>query len=83
MADFFIRRPIVAIVIAIITVIAGLVSLLGLPVAQFPDIVPPLIQVNAVYTGADAVTIEKSVIKDRDLRFRFVHQFTVEPDFHV
>ena len=61
MADFFIRRPIVAIVIAIITVIAGLVSLLGLPIAQFPDIVPPLIQVNATYTGADAVNIEKSV----------------------
>jgi HAE1 family hydrophobic/amphiphilic exporter-1 len=60
-ADFFIRRPIVAMVIAILTVLAGLVALVGLPVAQFPDIVPPLIQINAVYTGADAVTIEQSV----------------------
>ena len=61
MSDFFIRRPIVAMVIAILTVIAGLVALVGLPVAQFPDIVPPLIQVNASYTGADALTIEQSV----------------------
>ena len=61
MADFFIRRPIVAMVIAILTVLAGLVAMLGLPIAQFPDIVPPLIQINATYTGADAVTIEQSV----------------------
>jgi HAE1 family hydrophobic/amphiphilic exporter-1 len=60
-ADFFIRRPIVAMVIAILTVLAGLVAMLGLPIAQFPDIVPPLIQINATYTGADAVTIEQSV----------------------
>lgn len=61
MARFFINRPIVAVVIAILMVLAGLVSLVGLPVAQFPDIVPPLIQVNASYTGADALTIEQSV----------------------
>ena len=61
MADFFIRRPIVAMVIAILTVLAGLVAMLGLPIAQFPDIVPPLIQINATYTGADAITIEQSV----------------------
>ncbi len=61
MAQFFINRPIVAMVIAILMVLGGLVALVGLPVAQFPDIVPPLIQVNAVYTGADAVTIEQSV----------------------
>lgn len=61
MAQFFINRPIVAMVIAIITVLAGLVALTGLPIAQFPDIVPPLIQVNANYTGADAITIEQSV----------------------
>jgi HAE1 family hydrophobic/amphiphilic exporter-1 len=60
-AKFFINRPIVAIVIAIITVIAGLVAMQGLPIAQFPNIAPPLISVNATYTGADAVTIEKSV----------------------
>ncbi len=61
MAAFFIRRPIVAIVIAIITVIAGGVAMLGLPVAQFPDIVPPEIQVKATYTGADALTIEQQM----------------------
>ncbi len=61
MSRFFVQRPIVAIVIAIITVIGGLVAMLGLPIAQFPAIVPPLIFVSATYTGADAVTIEESV----------------------
>src|SRR5216684_1795775 len=61
MSRFFIGRPIVAIVIAIVTVIAGLVALGGLPVAQFPDIVPPQIIVSTTYPGADAVTIEQSV----------------------
>ena len=61
MAAFFIRRPIVAIVIAIATVIGGIVSLRSLPVAQFPDIVPPQIIVAGTFTGADALTIEQSV----------------------
>src|SRR6187397_381293 len=61
MAAFFIRRPIVAIVIAIVTVLGGLVSLRSLPVAQFPNIVPPQIIVTATYNGADAQTIEQSV----------------------
>jgi len=58
---FFIRRPIVAMVIAIITVIIGLVAIAGLPVAQYPNIVPPEILVQATYVGADALTIEQSV----------------------
>ncbi|RIL08095.1 MAG: hydrophobe/amphiphile efflux-1 family RND transporter [Proteobacteria bacterium] len=58
---FFVRRPIVAIVISIVTVIGGLVAMGGLPIAQFPEIVPPEIQVSATYTGADALTIEQSV----------------------
>jgi HAE1 family hydrophobic/amphiphilic exporter-1 len=58
---FFINRPIVAIVIAIITLIAGLVSMAGLPIAQFPEIVPPQIIVSTSYTGADALTIEQAV----------------------
>ena len=53
MAEFFVRRPIVAIVIAIITVLAGLVAMRGLPEAQFPDIVPPQIIVSTVYPGAE------------------------------
>jgi len=61
MSNFFIRRPIVAMVIAIITVIIGLVSMAGLPVAQFPNIVPPQIQVQTTYVGADALTVEQSV----------------------
>ena len=60
-SKFFINRPVVSMVIAIITVIGGLVAMRGLPVAQFPDIVPPQIIVNTTYTGADAVTIEQSV----------------------
>jgi len=60
-SKLFINRPIVAMVIAIITVIGGLVAMWGLPVAQFPEIVPPQIIVNTTFTGADAVTIEQSV----------------------
>src|SRR6267142_1334942 len=61
MSKFFINRPIVAMVIAIITVIVGLVTLLGLPVAQFPKIIPPEIFIQANYVGADEQTIEQSV----------------------
>jgi hydrophobic/amphiphilic exporter-1 (mainly G- bacteria), HAE1 family len=61
MSKFFINRPIVAIVIAIITVIVGTVVVLSLPVAQFPSIAPPEVQVSAIYVGADAQTIEQSV----------------------
>src|SRR3982751_6385773 len=61
MSRFFIRRPIVAIVIAIVTVLGGLVSLAGLPISQFPQIVPPQISVISNYPGADSLTIEQSV----------------------
>jgi hydrophobic/amphiphilic exporter-1 (mainly G- bacteria), HAE1 family len=61
MSKFFIRRPIVAIVIAILTVIVGIVSLLRLPISQFPDIVPPEILVTATYPGADAKTLAQAV----------------------
>jgi HAE1 family hydrophobic/amphiphilic exporter-1 len=61
MSNFFIRRPIVAIVIAIFFVITGAVMIFRLPVAQFPEIVPPKIQTVATYTGADALTVEQSV----------------------
>jgi HAE1 family hydrophobic/amphiphilic exporter-1 len=60
-ARFFINRPIVAIVIALITVIAGLLTMRTLPVARFPDIVPPQIIVSTNYPGADAVTVEQSI----------------------
>ena len=61
MSKFFINRPIVAIVIALLTVIVGAISLFMLPIAQYPEIVPPVVQVNATYLGADAQTIEQSV----------------------
>jgi HAE1 family hydrophobic/amphiphilic exporter-1 len=60
-SKFFINRPVVAMVIAIVTVMLGLLSMRGLPVGQFPQIVPPQINVSTTYTGADAVTIEQSV----------------------
>ncbi len=61
MAKFFVNRPIVAIVISIIFVILGVVAMLGLPIAQYPDIVPPEIVVNTTYVGADAQTVEQAV----------------------
>src|SRR5205807_9926988 len=61
MSKFFINRPIVAMVIAIVTVIVGIVTIVGLPIAQFPNIAPPEIQVLATYVGADAQTLEQSV----------------------
>src|SRR5229473_3160924 len=61
MANFFIRRPIVAIVIAILTVIVGVITITTLPVAQFPNIAPPEITVQANYPGADAQSLEQAV----------------------
>jgi HAE1 family hydrophobic/amphiphilic exporter-1 len=61
MSRFFINRPIVAMVIAILTVLVGAISMVMLPVAQFPEIVPPEVTINATFLGADAQTIEQSV----------------------
>ena len=61
MSEFFVRRPIVAIVIAVLMVLIGGVCILGLPIAQYPQIAPPEIQVQTHYTGADALTVEQSV----------------------
>jgi HAE1 family hydrophobic/amphiphilic exporter-1 len=61
MAKFFINRPIVAMVISILMVLMGLVAMSRLPVAQFPNIADPQIQVNATYPGADALTVQQSV----------------------
>ena len=61
MSKFFINRPIVAMVISILMVIVGAVTITALPIAQFPNIVPPEVQVLATYVGADAKTIEQSV----------------------
>src|SRR5579859_5260924 len=61
MSSFFIRQPIVAIVIAILTVIIGVIMAVGLPIAQFPNIAPPEIRLQASYPGADAQTLEQAV----------------------
>ena len=61
MAKFFINRPIVAMVISIIMVILGAVAMVQLPIAEFPNIAPPEIMLQATYVGADAVTLEKAV----------------------
>jgi hydrophobic/amphiphilic exporter-1 (mainly G- bacteria), HAE1 family len=61
MARFFIDRPIVAIVISILILLLGGVAMIGLPIAQYPDIVPPLIQIQSTFPGADAITVEQSV----------------------
>src|ERR1700694_5273460 len=61
MSKFFMNRPIAAMVISILMVIVGAVTITSLPVAQFPNIVPPEVQVVATYVGADAQTIEQSV----------------------
>ena len=61
MSKFFINRPIVAMVIAILMVLMGLVAMSRLPIAQFPNIADPQIQVQASFPGADAVTVDQSV----------------------
>jgi len=61
MSKFFINRPIVAMVISIVMVIVGAITILGLPVAQFPSIAPPEIQIIATYVGADAQSLEQAV----------------------
>ncbi len=59
--NFFVHRPIVAMVISIVIVIVGLVSLIGLPIEQYPDLTPPIVQVRGTYTGANALNVEESV----------------------
>ncbi len=61
-ADTFIKRPVTAMVIAIVIVIIGTVSLIGLPVNQYPDITPPTVQITSTFTGADAETLEETVV---------------------
>jgi HAE1 family hydrophobic/amphiphilic exporter-1 len=61
MSKFFIHRPIVAMVISIVTVIIGAIAIAQLPVSQFPQIAPPEVQIRATYVGADSQTIEQSV----------------------
>src|SRR6267142_782 len=63
MAKFFIERPIFAIVIALLIMLAGALSITGLPLEQYPKIAPPTIQVTATYAGASAETVENTVVQ--------------------
>jgi multidrug efflux pump len=60
-SHFFIRRPIFATVLSVVIVIVGLVALLGLPIAQYPEVAPPTIQVSALYPGASAEVAAQTV----------------------
>ncbi len=59
--NFFVHRPIVAMVIAIVIVIVGTVSMIGLPIEQYPNLTPPIVEVRGTYTGANAISVEESV----------------------
>src|ERR1700741_594907 len=60
-ANTFIKRPVTAMVVSIVLAITGIISILNLPVAQYPDITPPVVQVNGQFTGADAQTVEQTM----------------------
>ena len=61
MGEFFVRRPIVAMVISIIIVLLGLLALQKTPVSQYPDIVPPVVKITTSFTGANALNVEQAV----------------------
>lgn len=63
MAKFFIDRPVFAWVIAIVLMLAGALSILSLPVAQYPNIAPPSIAINVTYPGASAQTVQDTVVQ--------------------
>ena len=68
MSPFFIKHPIIAAVIAIVTTLLGLISMLALPISQYPDITPVTIQMSAAYPGADAQQVAESVATPIELQ---------------
>src|SRR3954451_1610813 len=74
MARFFVNRPIVAIVLSIIMVMLGVVAMKGLPIAQYPDIVPPMIQVTTTFIGASATDVEAAVATPLEQQINGVEQ---------
>ena len=67
-ADTFIKRPITAIVISIVLVIVGVLAITSLPVSQYPEITPPVVQISSQYIGADATTVEQTVTNPIELQ---------------
>ncbi|MCU0380337.1 MAG: multidrug efflux RND transporter permease subunit [Chitinophagaceae bacterium] len=74
MSEFFIRRPIVAMVISIFTVILGLLVLRGIPISQYPEITPPMIKITGTYNGANAVNVEQTVATPIEQQINGVEQ---------
>jgi len=74
MARFFVNRPIVAMVLSIVLVLLGVVAMRGLPVAQYPEIVPPMIQVTTTFVGASATDVEASVATPLEQQINGVEQ---------
>src|SRR6516225_1007628 len=74
MARFFVNRPIVAMVFSIILVLVGFVAMSSLPIAQYPDIVPPMIQVTTTFIGASATDVEASVTTPLEQQINGVEQ---------
>src|ERR1041385_8309298 len=74
MARFFVNRPIVAIVLSIIMVMLGTVAMSGLPIAQYPEIVPPMVQVTTTFIGASATDVESSVASPLEQQINGVEQ---------
>lgn len=60
-ADTFIRRPVTAIVISIVVLMLGFLSIINLPIGQYPEISPPTVNITTIYNGADAQTVEETV----------------------
>ncbi|MEO7961510.1 MAG: efflux RND transporter permease subunit, partial [Ginsengibacter sp.] len=67
-AETFIRRPVTAIVVSIVIVLVGLIALSNLPIAQYPDITPPTVNVTASFTGADARTVEETTTTPMEIQ---------------
>ncbi|MFN3841611.1 MAG: efflux RND transporter permease subunit, partial [Cyclobacteriaceae bacterium] len=74
MSEFFIRRPIVAMVISILMVIIGLITLRGIPVSKYPEITPPMVQVTTLFNGANAVNVEQAVASPIEQQVNGVEQ---------
>src|SRR6516165_3276131 len=74
MARFFVNRPIVAMVLSIIMVMLGVVAMKGLPIAQYPEIVPPMIQITTTFIGASATDVEASVATPLEQQINGVEQ---------
>ena len=79
MAKFFIDRPVFAMVIAIVTVILGLVAIPNLPVATYPEVVPPVVQITAVYRGGNSQDLEKTVAQPIEHRCRSIDADKANP----